>query len=126
MAIFGNNPLTGGLGNLSIDPSAYQNQLTAAGSAIDLEHQLREQYRRYSISMARWGQLEDEHVRMSMLHMRMRTEEGGRLPFDHVSTGLSGEKVFVMVCNRGSAVVLEDERDLFPSDALITQMRLLA
>ena len=38
---------------------------------------------------------------------------------------LTENKMAVFVCNNGSYVVLEDDTNMFPSDALITQLRML-
>lgn len=38
---------------------------------------------------------------------------------------LTDEKIVVFVCNDGKYVTLEDDADLFPSDALVTQIRML-
>lgn len=39
---------------------------------------------------------------------------------------ISPERVAVFVCNNGAYVVLEDDANLFPSDSLITQLRMLS
>lgn len=39
---------------------------------------------------------------------------------------VSPERVAVFVCNNGAYVVLEDDANLFPSDSLITQLRMLS
>lgn len=38
---------------------------------------------------------------------------------------LTDDKMAVFVCNNGSYVVIEDDTNMFPSDALITQLRML-
>ena len=38
---------------------------------------------------------------------------------------ISPERVAVFVCNNGAYVVLEDDANMFPSDALITQLRMI-
>lgn len=63
--------------------------------------------------------------RLRAIAMRMRIPEGNRLPFQHVSTAWTGEKVFVFVVENDKPAVLEDESALFPSDTLITQLRLI-
>jgi hypothetical protein len=59
-----------------------------------------------------------------MLAMRMR----GRLPFAHVYCQLVNPegKIVVFLIVNNEPVTLEDNFDLFPSDALITKLRLLA
>ena len=64
--------------------------------------------------------------RMRALAMRLRIAEGSMMPFQHISTAYTGEQVFIFVVQNGEAVVLTDESSLFPSDTLITQLRLLA
>lgn len=66
-----------------------------------------------------------ESWRMRAIAMRLRVAEGMKLPFQHINTAWAGEKVFVFVVQRGEAVVLTDDSNLFPSDTLITQLRLL-
>lgn len=63
--------------------------------------------------------------RMRMLMMRLRINESYSLPLDHISTGLGGDHVFVFVVKDGKPVTLTDDAAMFPSDALVTQLRLL-
>jgi hypothetical protein len=70
--------------------------------------------------------VENENIRDRMLRMRLRIPEGQLPPYQHLNTALAGDKVFVFVVNRDEAVILEDSRDLFPSDDLVTQLRLIA
>jgi hypothetical protein len=59
-----------------------------------------------------------------MIRMRLRSAPGSF--FDHWHAyKAKDDKVVVLVVNNGAHVVLEDEWPLFPSDALITQLRLL-
>lgn len=81
------------------------------------------QIRRTSVEDA--YNMTDEHERMRMLGMRLRVPQGAELPFEHISTALSGETVFVFVLSGGKPAILEDGADLFPSDTLITQLRLI-
>jgi len=67
---------------------------------------------------------------VGMIFMRMRgqgTSMGDyQKYFDYIASHrITDEKVAVFVCNNGSYVVLEDNTDLFPSDTLITQLRML-
>lgn len=62
--------------------------------------------------------------RMKMLAMRLRAELT-KLPYEFIDTHLSGDKVFVFVVQDNQAVTIEDSTALFPSDTLITQLRLL-
>ncbi len=63
--------------------------------------------------------------RKRMIGMRLRVPEGAMFPFGALETHYAGEKVFVFVVVDAKPVVLEDESSLFPSDALITQLRLI-
>lgn len=69
--------------------------------------------------------IEREDYRNRILCMRLRIPDGGMIPFQHLSTALAGDKVFVFVVQDNQAVTLEDTAALFPSDQLITQLRLL-
>ncbi len=68
-----------------------------------------------------------EQGRQRMIGMRLRLADGSRFPFDHISSHLCDDKVLVFVVphNKSDAVILEDDPNLFPSDTLITQLRLL-
>lgn len=46
-------------------------------------------------------------------------------PFDHVSLHRGKEKVFVFVVTNGQSVTIEDETSMFPSDSLVTRLRML-
>jgi hypothetical protein len=69
--------------------------------------------------------LQSEHYRMKLIAMRLRIPEGNKLPYQDLFTSLAGDKVFVFVVQDGQAVTLEDTATMFPSDQLITQLRLL-
>jgi len=60
-----------------------------------------------------------------MLATRLRLPRMAEFPFQHISLAETSEKVLVFVVQNDAYVVLEDGKDLFPSDALITQLRLL-
>ena len=49
----------------------------------------------------------------------------GNHPFQYMSSAYAGDKVFVFVVQDNQAVTLEDDATMFPSDQLITQLRLL-
>lgn len=69
--------------------------------------------------------ISSEHYRMKMIAMRLRLHEGQKIPYHDLFTSLAGDKVFVFVVQDNQAVTLEDDAALFPSDTLITQLRLL-
>lgn len=63
--------------------------------------------------------------RMRSLAMRLRVKEGHKMPFQHISTAWSGDKVFIFVISKGQPVTFEDDVALFPSDTIITALRLV-
>ena len=69
--------------------------------------------------------LQSEHYRMKLIAMRLRIPEGNKIPYQDLFTSFSDDKVFVFVVQDGQAVTLEDTATMFPSDQLITQLRLL-
>ncbi len=58
-----------------------------------------------------------------MIGFRMRWH--GPTPFRHLNAVRDNETVFVFIIHDGKSVTLEDAYDMFPSDALITKLRLL-
>lgn len=70
----------------------------------------------------------DEGSRRRMIAMRLRLADGVPWPFQSLHTALSqdGTKVFVFVVQKDTPVTLSDDAGLFPSDALVTQLRLIA
>jgi len=75
------------------------------------------------------GQVNDDistdNWRLHALAMRLRVREGYKLPFQHISTAWSGDKVFIFVVSKGQPVTFEDDAALFPSDTIITALRLI-
>lgn len=70
--------------------------------------------------------LDSDYSLLRMIASRMRLTEVATLPFQHIHCHkLNDEKVAVFIAQRGEAVTLEDDYSLFPSDALITKLRLL-
>jgi len=74
---------------------------------------------------------------MSMISMRMkwgcfgdkRTDQDDFMmhpvPFEHMSVHVSKEKAVVFIVTKGEPVTITDDKALFPSDALVTQLRML-
>lgn len=64
--------------------------------------------------------------RLKLLSLRLRITEG-TFPksFTDLHTSRDGDTVFVFVTLKGKAVTLEDNAGLFPSDTLVSQIRLL-
>jgi len=69
--------------------------------------------------------LNNDNARKMMIAMRLRLEDGVYFPFEHLSTAKAGDKVFIFVVQNNQPVTLEDEAGMFPSDTLVTQLRLL-
>jgi hypothetical protein len=66
---------------------------------------------------------------LRMIGMRLRLHEGpvAMFPFNHIDAyRISEERVVVFVVHKETPVLIEDDGALFPSDALITQLRLLS
>lgn len=80
----------------------------------------------YQTGASQLGNLiEMEPYRMKVLAMRLRLRDGERFPYQFLTTAYANDKVFVFVVQDGQAVTLTDEAPMFPSDQLITQLRLL-
>lgn len=83
----------------------------------------------YQNSQPAWNSpastVDNEHFRYRLVMMRLRRREGETHPYQHFSTALAGDKVFIFVVQDNQAVVLDDNAAMFPSDTLITQLRLL-
>ena len=64
--------------------------------------------------------------RLKLLSLRLRITEG-TFPksFTDLHTSRDGDTVFVFVTLKGKSVTLEDTAGLFPSDTLVSQIRLL-
>lgn len=95
-------------------PDVWLNQVTGAITTTMHESASRHE----TISNASW--------RMSAINMRLRDNyDGTPKGLQDMHTTLSGDKVFIFIVVRGEAVVLEDEASMFPSDVLVTKIRLL-
>lgn len=62
---------------------------------------------------------------MRMVAMRLRTREGERMPFDFMNAYKNKESVVVFFVHDGHPNFVEDDWGMFPSDALITKLRLI-
>lgn len=60
-----------------------------------------------------------------MICMRMRFQEGVKLPMAYMSAHQSNANVFVFLVHNEQATIIEDDPLMFPSDALITKLRLI-
>jgi len=70
------------------------------------------------------GFTSEEGLMKSLLN-RMRIHPGELVPFSFIRAHYSGDKVFVFVVQGGQAVTLEDTWALYPSDDLVTKLRLI-
>ena len=70
--------------------------------------------------------INSDRGRLNMLAMRLRVREGEIWPFDSIQTSLGNEKVFVFILQGDKPAIFEDDVLMFPSDTLITQLRLIA
>lgn len=71
------------------------------------------------------SEMDNTMTLLGMIAMRLRLCDGDRSPFDFIQAHKAAEnKYFVFICQGDQAVTLEDD-DLFPSDRLITQLRLI-
>jgi hypothetical protein len=68
--------------------------------------------------------LDSEAGREAMICSRMRCDRP-HMGIDHMKTVKQGETVYVFIVQAGEYVVVQDDTNLFPSDTLITQLRLL-
>lgn len=70
------------------------------------------------------GQISDTRA-VDMIHMRLHIPNGSLKPFEFLNAHQSGDEVHVFVIADGKPVVFTDGIGLFPSDQLITQLRLI-
>lgn len=63
---------------------------------------------------------------LDMLRMRLGIPPGGRMPFQYIQVfKATNEKYIIFIVQKDTGTILEDA-ELFPSDKLITQLRLIA
>jgi hypothetical protein len=60
-----------------------------------------------------------------MIAMRLHIKEGHAMPFEFLRAHRTTDRVYVFIVDKEQAVTLEDDHGLFPSDALITKLRLM-
>jgi len=71
-------------------------------------------------------QSKDPFNLMRMIAMRMRWNPGVAMPYTAICPAFADDMVHVMVIsNKNPPIVLSDEWSMFPSDKLITELRLL-
>jgi hypothetical protein len=62
---------------------------------------------------------------MEMISMRLFGGRPDKLPFPFAQAHKAGERVFIFIVKGDEGMMLEDEAKMFPSDGLVTQLRLL-
>lgn len=60
-----------------------------------------------------------------MICMRLHVAEGDISPFDFLECYVGKEEVIVFLVVNGQPVTLSDEKNMFPTDQLITKLNLL-
>ncbi|MGE0677823.1 hypothetical protein [Pseudolabrys sp.] len=68
---------------------------------------------------------ESEEELLDVIARRLRQTASSNMGFDYVGAHKSGDTVNVFVVVGGQPTILQDGWDLFPSDQLVTQIRLL-
>jgi hypothetical protein len=67
------------------------------------------------------------HQLLNAIKTRLHLTTSDKIDFvDHIDARKAGDKIFVWVIKGETAAVIEDGADLFPSDQLVTRLRLLA
>jgi hypothetical protein len=67
----------------------------------------------------------DSLVRQILIRLKAQYDNGHAICFQHIAAFKAGDRVLVFVVANGLPVTLEDEFELFPSDGLVTKLRLL-
>lgn len=62
---------------------------------------------------------------LAQLAMRLRWKEYEAPPFNFINVYLSDTSAFIFIAHKGQAIVLEDDPVLYPSDTLVTKIRVL-
>lgn len=110
-----------GAGATAIDHEQIQRMLT---EQEQIERMLDEQQinvRRYNIPT---DPMADNARRKQMIWSRWHLHDGETIPFPFLETHLAGDKVLVFVARKDHQyAVFEDEAAMYPSDALMTQLR---
>jgi len=70
------------------------------------------------------GQYSTEAL-LRMLAMRMRWDTGASTGLEFISAHKGNELVFIFIVREGQPMILEDDTNMFPSDALVTKLRLM-
>jgi len=71
------------------------------------------------------NQLEIAENRKAMIAMRLRVPSLAEFPFPHFATIYANDIVYVTIVTDKGAVMFEDDAGMFPSDVLVSQLRLL-
>jgi hypothetical protein len=121
--------LAKGLANAQAE-AVYRDAITSGGirsgglsigpSSVDIARRISGMYPSRNL-----GDMSVPENRKSMIAMRLRLEDGMKWPFDFLETHWHDDTVYVFLVANGKPVMLQDDAGLFPSDTLITQLRLI-
>ena len=73
-----------------------------------------------------WGGIGSSSALLRMLAMRFRLEDGQQFPFEFIMPTKTKDKVVVFLIINGEPTHVEDDWGMYPSDALVTKLRLIA
>lgn len=62
---------------------------------------------------------------LAMIGMRLRLKNGEKFPFEFMQAHVTDKSAFVFIVHDGKDYTLQDDVNLFPSDELITKLRLM-
>jgi hypothetical protein len=73
-----------------------------------------------------WGGIDSSNGLLRMLAMRLRLGDGQMFPFEFIMPCRTKEKVVIFLIINGEPTHVEDDWNMYPSDTLITKLRLIA
>ena len=115
-------PMTAGNGFALPSHAHSGGYVSGNNSSADHTHSYSPQAQGSSVFPDRWS----EETLRNMLGSRLRWNSGVKCPFQKVVPYRVTDKIVVFIATKDDAVIIEDDPNLYPSDALVTQMRLLA
>lgn len=111
-----------GVGGAMLTPAITTNEMQTLKKMLDQQRADMAAYTGVSLA----DPITTNNGRMSMLRSRLRIAPDLQLPFDQLYTLATEEKIFVVFLHDNQLAILEDHAGLYPSDTLITQLRLIA
>lgn len=111
-----------GMGNKDVFPPLNRGDTLTSAAMSEMERDMRDALI-YGMSASapkvmKWGPKDK-------IAMRMGWIEGHRIPFDFLECYVTDSKAIVFIVNKAQHLTIEDDPGLFPSDSLITQLRLI-